>query len=101
MPKVFPHRLQPNSFEYQPGGARDHRRSKPSPHMDQRTLLTRCSSSNHWRSRCRKSFPIDYNLIPSNISQEEHETIEGASRLHTWTRGPCSPGVLAATTGDL
>src|SRR5229473_2766333 len=101
MPKVFLHRLQPNSFEEQSRGAREHRRSTLSPYMVPGTLFTQYSSSNHWRSRCRKYSSIDYNLIPLKNSQEEHENIEGARCLHTWCPGPCSPSILAATTGDL
>src|SRR6266849_6654912 len=85
MPKVFPYRLQPNSFEEHTKAAREHGRSTLSPHMDPGTLLTQCSSSNHWRSRCRKSSPIDYNLIPLKNTKEQHENIEGARCLHTWT----------------
>src|SRR6266849_4192417 len=101
MQKVFAHRLQPNSFEEQRKAARDHRRSTMSPHMVPGTLLTQCSSSNDWRSRCRKSSRIDYNLIPLKNNEKQHEITEGARCLHTWSRGPCSHSVLAATTGDL
>src|SRR5216684_3864018 len=101
MSKVFPHRLQPNSFEEHARAAREHRRSTLSPHVDPGTLLTQCSSSNNCRARCRKSSPTDYNLIPLKNTQEQHENTEGARCLHTWTQGPCSPSVLAATTAEL
>src|SRR6266849_4348363 len=101
MPKVFRHRLQPNSFEEHQRAPREHRRSTLSPHMDTGTLLTQCSNHNHWRSRCRKSSAIDYNLIPLKNTKEHHENTEGARCLHTWTPGPCSHNVLTTTTGDL